>query len=129
MGSCVNIMGSCVSFQIKAQILAFYTDMCTSPKETYNLFYSLAVYFGQILFPCTINCFGNILLHKGPYLYKLEIVASRSLFSIERANLGLLYFFNWNTTAQHVSLETKISPDNGSLSIETCYAVVIQLEQ
>ena len=31
MGGCVNIMGSCVSFQIKVQILAFYTDVCTAP--------------------------------------------------------------------------------------------------
>ena len=29
-GGCVNIMGSCVSFPIKVQILAFYTDVCTA---------------------------------------------------------------------------------------------------
>ena len=27
----MNIMGSCVSFLIKVQILAFYTDVCTAP--------------------------------------------------------------------------------------------------
>ena len=35
MGGCVNIMGSCLSFQIKVQILAFYTNVCTAPwRET-----------------------------------------------------------------------------------------------
>ena len=33
MGGCVNIMGSFVSFAIKVQIVAFYTDVCTAPKE------------------------------------------------------------------------------------------------
>ena len=36
MGGCVNIMGSCVSFQIKVQILAFYTDVCKAPKAYLN---------------------------------------------------------------------------------------------
>ena len=29
----MNIMGSCVSFQIKIQILAFHTDVCTAPNS------------------------------------------------------------------------------------------------
>ena len=29
----MNTLGSCVSFQIKVQILAFYMDVCTGPKE------------------------------------------------------------------------------------------------
>ena len=29
----MNILGSCVSFQIKVQILAFYTDVCMAPKR------------------------------------------------------------------------------------------------
>ena len=28
----MNIMGGCMSFLIKVQILAFYTDLCTAPK-------------------------------------------------------------------------------------------------
>ena len=29
-------MRGCVSFQIKVQILAFYTDVCTTPKATFK---------------------------------------------------------------------------------------------
>ena len=34
MWSYVNIMGSCVNFQIKVPILDFYTGVCTAPQQT-----------------------------------------------------------------------------------------------
>ena len=37
MGGCVNITGSCVSFHIKVQTLAFWTDVCTAPKATIQI--------------------------------------------------------------------------------------------
>ena len=36
MRGCGNIMGGCVSFQIKVQILALYTDVCTDHKGPYT---------------------------------------------------------------------------------------------
>ena len=43
MGGSVNVMGSCVSFQIKVQILAFYTDMCMAPYPEMQAHSSLAL--------------------------------------------------------------------------------------
>ena len=50
MGGCVNILGSCVSFQIKFQILAFYTDVCTAPKYVYYVSVLFCRFFAPILF-------------------------------------------------------------------------------
>ena len=33
MGGCMNIIGGYVNFQIKVQILAFYTDVCTQGPQ------------------------------------------------------------------------------------------------
>ena len=50
MGYCVNIMGSCVSFQIKVQILAFYTDVCMAPKRVFDSFYRFLAEVSEEIF-------------------------------------------------------------------------------
>ena len=63
-------MGGCVSFQIKVQILAFYTDVCTAPNEEVRIekIRAIPTYLIAARRLCNSQPKGSLRIEKNPVL-------------------------------------------------------------